>query len=63
MYYNGQGMPQDNVQAHLWFTLAAGEGDAEAVKYRDTVANLMTPEQIAKAQQLAGKWLAAHPKP
>jgi hypothetical protein len=63
MYYNGQGVRQDNVQAHMWFSLKADGGDAEAVRYRDIVAKLMTPEQIAKAEQLAGKWRAAHPAP
>ena len=63
MHYNGQGVRQDNVQAHLWFSLTADGGDAEAVRYRDIVAKLMTPEQTAKAEQLAGKWRAAHPAP
>lgn len=32
----------DNVEARLWFSLTADEGNAEAVRYRDIVAKLMT---------------------
>jgi len=61
MYDNGQGVPQDYVQAHMWLNLAAaglppGEDRDSAVKNRDIVAKLMTPAQIAEAQRLAGKW-------
>ena len=54
---NGQGVPQDYVQAHKWFNLAAstlsGSDGAEAVKNRDVAAARMTPAQIAEAQKLA----------
>jgi TPR repeat protein len=63
MYYNGQGVRQDNVQAHLWFSLAAEGGEMEAVSQRDVVTKLMSPEDIAKAEQLASKWRAARPAP
>ncbi len=61
MYGNGQGVPQDYVQAHMWYNLAAaglppGEDHDTAAKNRDIVAKLMTPAQIAEAQRLAGKW-------
>ena len=42
----------DNVQAHLWFSLTADEGNAEAVRYRDSAAKLMTG---TTRQQLAGR--------
>lgn len=56
----GTGVPQDHVQAHMWFNLAAAQGLAVGVKNRDLVAGLMTPEQIAEAQSLAREW---KPKP
>ncbi len=61
MYGTGQGVPQDYIQAHNWLNLAAsraetGEVRDEAAKNRDFVAKLMTPAQIAEAQQLATKW-------
>ena len=56
MYTFGQGVPQDYVQAHKWYNLAAAEGDVNGNKNRDTVAQLMTPQQIAQAQELARNW-------
>ena len=54
-------MPQDYVQAHMWFNLAAsrlppGTNRDKAVKNRDIVAAKMTPAQIAEAQRLAREW-------
>ena len=61
LYYHGQGVPQDYVQAHMWFKLSAaglrpGKELDSAAENRDNVANLMTPAQIAEAQRQAGKW-------
>ncbi len=61
MYHNGKGVPQDYAQAHMWLDLAAssflpGEDRDHAVKYRDIVAEKMTPIQISEAQKLAREW-------
>jgi TPR repeat protein len=63
MYRVGLGVPQDYVQAHMWFNLAASrfpaserENRERAVKNRDIVASKMTPDQIAEAQRLAREW-------
>jgi TPR repeat protein len=56
MYAEGQGVPQDNVQAYMWFTLAGTAGDAANLKNRDLIAAKMTPDQIAEAQRLAREW-------
>ncbi len=61
MYDNGQGVPQDYVQAHMWLDLAAsryppGEDRDQAVENRDIVAKMMTPAQISEAQKLAREW-------
>ena len=53
MYGKGQGVAQDYVKAHMWFNIAAIDGDQDAIKNRDIVAKLMTPAQLAQAQQLA----------
>ncbi|MBF0460390.1 MAG: SEL1-like repeat protein [Magnetococcales bacterium] len=55
-YAIGQGVPQDYVQAHMWLNLAASQGDEATIKTRDIVANLMTPAQLAQAQELARNW-------
>ncbi len=61
MYDNGYGVPQDYVQAYMWFNLAAvgfppGENRDSAAENRDIVAKFMTPAQIAEAQRLAREW-------
>jgi hypothetical protein len=55
-YETGTGVPQDYVLAHMWFNLAAAQGDDDALKHRDRMASLMTPDQIAEAQRLAREW-------
>jgi uncharacterized protein len=61
MYFKGQGVPQDYVQAYKWLNLAAsnyaaGSKHDKAAKARDTLATQMTPAQIAEAQKLAREW-------
>jgi TPR repeat protein len=61
LYADGQGVPQDNVLAHMWFNLAAALLTASvprdrAVGNRDIVARKMSPEEIARAQELARVW-------
>lgn len=56
MYGLGYGVPQDNVQAHLWFNLANAGGVSYAREARDQLAEEMTPEQIKEAQALAHEW-------
>ena len=66
MYAKGAGIPQDDVQAHTWFNLWAsrstGEARENAVKFRDQVADRLTPEDRSEAQRLAREWDAAHPR-
>ena len=68
MYYNGDGVLQDDVYAHMWWNIAASNGIANAVELEELVANsyanmaivmrdltakTMTTEQLAEAQKLA----------
>jgi Sel1 repeat len=55
-YDNGLGVPQDRVRAHMWLNLAAMQGRDGAAPFRDLIARLMTPAQIAEAQKLAREW-------
>ncbi len=59
MYANGQGVPQNYVEAHMWFNLAAAQSSGENrdryVKARDDLAERMTSEQVAEAQRRARK--------
>lgn len=56
LYDNGLGVPQDKVRAYMWFNLSAAQGREGAAAFRDLVARLMTPAQIAEAQRLAREW-------
>ena len=58
MYGNGRGVPRNDIIAHMWYDLAAAQGDEQAAKNRDSVATKMTQAQIAEAQRLAGEWIA-----
>jgi uncharacterized protein len=62
-YAKGEGVSQDYVAAYMWFNLAAAHFPASdvrnhelAVRNRGLVANKMTREQIADAQNLAREW-------
>ena len=56
-YWDGQGVPQDFVSAHLWFNVAAsqlaGEDRMVAVEGRDQVQAEMSQSQVTEAQRLA----------
>ena len=55
MYYLGEGVLEDYVEAYAWFNLAAAQGDKEAVKGKDLLRSIMgmTAEQVAATQELA----------
>lgn len=52
-YITGQGAPVDHVRAFAWLDLGAARGDPDAPTIRDSLADAMTPEQIAEARNLA----------
>ena len=60
MYRDSRGVPQDYIQAYMWYNLAASNsrGDLRllAVKGRNQAAKEMTPEDLSEAQRLASEW-------
>jgi TPR repeat protein len=61
MFDMGKGVPQDFVEAHKWFDIVSKRSADKymrdmAIKYRNSVAALMTPAQIAEAQKRASEW-------
>ncbi len=60
MYLNGGGVAQDNVQAHMWFDLAAAQGYKIAAVNLEQVAREMSAAEVTKAQEMAREWLAKH---
>jgi TPR repeat protein len=59
MYANGNGVPQDDVRAHMWFNLCAAK--EPGMGQQNPVEQRMTRDQIADAQELARKWHEARP--
>jgi TPR repeat protein len=63
LYHSGKGLPHDDVQAEMWFTISADHAPANdrdtIAEMRDSVAAHLTPEQVAEARRLAHEW---HPK-
>ena len=49
------GNAQDYVKAHMWWNIAAIDGNSDALKNYDQAAKLMTPAQIAQAQEAASR--------
>jgi TPR repeat protein len=58
-YEDGEGVPQDFVQAYLWYSLAAAR-EREGFVYAALLRRRMTPEQISEAAKLVQEW---KPKP
>ncbi len=59
MHGNGLGVPQDYVQALMWWNLAASQGYLDVTNARATVAGRMTPAEIAEAEKLEREWRLA----
>jgi TPR repeat protein len=60
LFDKGYGVPQDWVQAEVWLNLAASQASAKERDYwariRDAVAEKLTLDQFAEAQQRAFDW-------
>lgn len=50
LYAGGIGVDKDLVASYKWFAIAADQGDPEAAKRRDDVANMMDQETLANAR-------------
>ena len=51
MYYNGEGVPKDYVQSHMWLNLSAYSGDEEANELSKFVAEHMTPRSDCRGAE------------
>lgn len=63
IYAGGAGIPQDDVLAYKWYDIVASRSEEDwlhaiAGSNRDALAARMSPEDIAKAQQLVVEWRA-----
>lgn len=55
LFAEGNGVPQNLVMAHVWANIAASTGDEYGKDLRDRLAQSMTAEQIARAQETASR--------
>ena len=62
LYYKGEGVLEDSVTAYAWFNIAAANGQEDGKSNKPIVAKRMTPEQIAKAQELSREMVEKNPK-
>ena len=53
IYDNGEGMPEDDVHAYAWYSIAAAQGNELAKKNKEKIATDMSRDQIAEAQKLS----------
>jgi len=61
-YRAGAGEEKDNVQAYFWIAIAAQSLEQGFVRdYREKVAAVLTPAQLADVQERIRKWEEAHP--
>ena len=58
MYGNGRGVVQNYVTAHMWGNIARANGNDIADELLDDLEQLMSKDQIARAQQRASDCLA-----
>ena len=56
MYENGEGFPQDYIEAHKWYSFSEANGSKSGRKFRKIIEKRMSPEQITKAHKLAREW-------
>lgn len=57
-YERGEPVLQDFVVAHMWYNVAGASGHAEASTARNALAERMTSEQVARAQEMARQRLS-----
>ena len=59
MYRKGEGVLQEMVAAHMWFNIAAANGNKGGVTNRDIAAGELSSADIVKAQARAKRCMAS----
>ena len=57
--FSCDGILQDNTVAYMWLNIGSANGIENGGKYRDIVAENMTPADIAKAQAMARECMSS----
>ncbi|NKN34934.1 peptidoglycan-binding protein [Agrobacterium sp. a22-2] len=58
LFARGNGVSQDLEASYKWFAIAAKDGDKDAAKKRDEVANAMPAERLEQARATVDLWKA-----
>jgi len=61
-YAGGEGAPEDDVTAYMWFNLSSAHGDEDSKLRKDELTKRMTKEQIAEGQKMSSEWLEKREK-
>ena len=56
LYNNGQGVPQESVLAHMWYSLSDSQGYEDAINNKELLEDEMSPQKIEKAKEMARNW-------
>ena len=62
MYYEGQGVAEDFIRAYMWLSIAAANGNPDAVRMRDSISKYLIDQQVVEAQAMAHKCEASQYK-
>ena len=62
MYSSGEGVPEDNMSAYMWYNIASSLGDEVAEYNKGGVAEEMTSSQIAEAEERSQQCLNSNYK-
>ena len=55
MYYYGDGIAQNRIQAYLWWFMAAGQGEKQALDNLQSLSQSLTQDELTQGQALATK--------
>ena len=53
LYRDGVGVEKDLVKAYVWFNRASAARNLDAVREREAIARILTPEELKRAQRLS----------
>lgn len=56
IYYEGRGIPQNLIQAYVWYSLSARGGNSRAADQLVQVTAELSPDQMTEAQQRLDEW-------
>jgi localization factor PodJL len=56
LYRRGRGVEKDLVQAHMWLSLAARQGETEAARRLERLTPRLSADQLEQSRHLVEQW-------